>query len=229
MTLALPRAFQARPGASHAASASGCDTDSGQLADLFGFWAKRTHHPKRIVGPSKRYRTSARGLEVFAREAAFWSNCLNEKGTAREHTCAELIYMLTSHKCMASNVAYRGIRFTVIYAIRTDESIPALDFFEGLDRQWQARFLTLYTRLGDTGRISNPEQFSKFGDDFWEFKAFRYRMPCYYREGKQVVITHGFIKKKEGRAPEQENTRANDIRAEHERRLLLKNEHRRTK
>jgi Phage derived protein Gp49-like (DUF891) len=130
---------------------------------------------------------------------------------------------------MRSNVAYRGIRFTVVYAIRIDESIPALDFFDGLDRQWQARFLTLYTRLGDSGRISNPEQFSKFGDDFWEFKAFRYRMPCYYREGRQVVITHGFIKKKEGRAPEQEKTRASDIRREYEEKLELESKNRRTK
>jgi hypothetical protein len=130
---------------------------------------------------------------------------------------------------MRSNVAYRGGRFTIVYAIRGDESIPALDFFDGLDRQWQARFLTLYTRLGDTGRINNTDQFSKFGDDFWEFKAFRYRMPCYYREGRKVVITHGFIKKKEGRAPEQEKRRAEDIQAEYEEKLNLGTTNRRTK
>lgn len=137
--------------------------------------------------------------------------------------------MLTFDQCMTSNVAYRGVRFTVVYAIRNDESIPALDFFDGLERQWQARFLTLYTRLGDSGRISNDQQFSKFGDDFWEFKAFRYRMPCYYREGRLVVITHGFIKKKEGRAPEQEKTRTRDIRREHEEKLELESKNRRTK
>jgi hypothetical protein len=130
---------------------------------------------------------------------------------------------------MRTNVAYRGICLTVVYAIRADDSIPALDFFDGLDRQWQARFLTLYTRLGDSGRISNLEQFSKFGEGFWEFKAFRYRMPCYYREGRQVVITHGFIKKKEGRAPEQEKTRACDIWREHEEKLKLESKNRRTK
>ena len=122
---------------------------------------------------------------------------------------------------MANNVAYRGQQFTIVYAIRNDDSIPAQDFFEALDRQWQARFLTLYTRLGDTGRISNPEHFSKFGNDFWEFKAFRYRMPCYHCEGRLVVITHGFTKKKEGRAPEQEIDRAERIQNEYEEKLVL--------
>ena len=130
---------------------------------------------------------------------------------------------------MADNVAYRGVRFTVVYAIRNDESLPALAFFRGLDPQWQGRFLTLFTRLGDTGRISNPEQFSKFGEDFWEFKAFRYRMPCYYREGKLVVVTHGFVKKKEGRAPKQEEDRANSIKHEYEERLKVRVQNRRTK
>lgn len=137
--------------------------------------------------------------------------------------------MLTFEKCMVNNVAYRGQQFTIVYAIRNDDSIPARNFFDNLDRQWQARFLTLYTRLGDTGRITNIEQFSKFGDDFWEFKAFRYRMPCYYREGRQLVITHGFIKKKEGRAPEQEIDRAEKIQSEYEEKLKLQTQNRRTK
>ena len=114
------------------------------------------------------------------------------------------------------SVAYRGVRLKVVFAIRDDESIPARNFFDGLDRQWQARFLTLYTRLGDTGRISNPEQFSKFGDDFWEFKAFQVRMICYFLPGRRVVVTHGFAKKKDA-FDKREIRRAEAIKSEYER------------
>ena len=120
---------------------------------------------------------------------------------------------------MESNIAYRGVRFTIEYAIRNDNSIPALDYFNGLETRWQARLLTLYTRLGDSGRISNPEQFNKFIDEFFEFKAFQVRMPCYFRPGSRVVITHGFYKKKEGSAPKQEGERAKTIKQEYEQRL----------
>lgn len=120
---------------------------------------------------------------------------------------------------MASNIAYRGVRFSIEYAIRNDNSVPAQDYFHGLETRWQARLLTLYQRLGDTGRISNTEQFNKFADEFFEFKAFQVRMPCYFRSDKRVVITHGFFKKKEGSAPKQEGERAKVIKQEYENRL----------
>src|SRR5579863_2394394 len=101
-------------------------------------------------------------------------------------------------------VAYRGIRFTVEYAIRCDGSVPAQDFFHVIEARWQARLVVLFKLLGDTGLIRNPEQFRKFTDGFFEFKAFQVRMPCYFRPDKRVVITHGFAKKKEGPAPRPE-------------------------
>src|SRR5438309_2363344 len=109
---------------------------------------------------------------------------------------------------MIQRIAYRGPKFTIEYAIRTDGSAPAQDFFNSLDTRWQARLVTLFIRLGDSGRISNTEQFNKFSDEFFEFKAFQCRMPCYFRPDRRVVITHGFIKKKEGSAPRQEGERA---------------------
>jgi hypothetical protein len=116
-------------------------------------------------------------------------------------------------------IAYRGSRFTVEFAIRADGSVPGLDFFNQVEERWEARLLVLFKLLGDTGRINSQEQFRKFAGDFFEFKAFQNRMPCYYRADKRVVITHGFIKKKEGAAPKQEANRAELIREEYERRL----------
>jgi hypothetical protein len=54
----------------------------------------------------------------------------------------------------------------------------------------------LFKRLGDEGRISNREKFKPIENtEFWEFKSFQIRMPCYFRQDRRVVITHGFLKK----------------------------------
>lgn len=116
-------------------------------------------------------------------------------------------------------IAYRGSRFTIEWAIRVDGSVPGQAFYNDLDTRWQARLITLFTRLGDSGLIRNTEQFNKFVDDFFEFKAFQVRMPCYFRPGRRVVITHGFFKKKEGAAPESERERARTIKREYEEKL----------
>jgi hypothetical protein len=81
--------------------------------------------------------------------------------------------------------------------------------------------LVLYKRLGDEGRISNPEQFGPIeGTDFFEFKAFQVRMPCYFRPDKRVVITHGFLKKSD-RIRRGDLDRARNIKEAYEK--LLKN------
>jgi hypothetical protein len=124
---------------------------------------------------------------------------------------------------MESNVAHSGPRFTIEYAIRNDATVPGRDFFNSLEPRWKARLLTLYSKLCEAGVIRNTEQFNKFGvDDFFEFKAYQVRMPCYFRPGKRVVITHGFIKKREGTAPRSESERARSIRAEYEDRITSK-------
>lgn len=124
-------------------------------------------------------------------------------------------------------IAYRGVRFTIEYAIRRDGTVPALNFFNVTETRWQARLIILFKLLGDTGLIRNPEQFRKFTDGFFEFKAFQVRMPCYFRPDKRVVITHGFTKKKEGAAPRQEIERAGQIRVEYEEKLTLDSRNRR--
>jgi hypothetical protein len=71
-------------------------------------------------------------------------------------------------------VAYAGSRFTVSFA-RTMNGSPG---------------------YGEKGRISNREHFKKIEEtEFFEFKSFQIRMPCYYLPGRLMVITHGFIKK----------------------------------
>ncbi|MEO8724494.1 MAG: type II toxin-antitoxin system RelE/ParE family toxin [Acidobacteriaceae bacterium] len=97
--------------------------------------------------------------------------------------------------------------------------MPAEVFLLKQPIQHQARLSVLFEKLSDHGQISNREQFKKLTRELWEFKAFQIRMPCYFRPDRRVVVTHGFIKKKD-RVDKQELTRAEAIRNEYERSLI---------
>jgi hypothetical protein len=66
--------------------------------------------------------------------------------------------------------------------------------------------------------VTNREQFKKIeGEDFFEFKNFRIRMPCYFHRAGRLILTHGFIKKEPWIRPE-EIERMKRIRDEYEKR-----------
>jgi len=67
--------------------------------------------------------------------------------------------------------------------------------------------------LGDRGWINNDQKFKPLGTDkLFEIKDFQIRMPC-FRDGDVMVITHGFLKKRDAVPPE-EIERAKRIRSE---------------
>jgi hypothetical protein len=74
--------------------------------------------------------------------------------------------------------------------------------------------LRLFNKIGEQGRIANKEQFKRIeGTEFFEFKNFQIRMPCFFLPGSLVVITHGF-RKKGDRIPPSEIDRATRIKQE---------------
>lgn len=117
---------------------------------------------------------------------------------------------------MPSRLAYAGCKLTIEFAELRDGSIPGLEFLNSLDARWQAQMHVLFERLGDEGRISNREKFKRIEDtEFWEFKAFQVRMPCYYRSNARVVITHGFMKRSD-RIRRGDLERARNIKSQYE-------------
>ena len=86
---------------------------------------------------------------------------------------------------MRRPIACAGPLMTVVYAVCANGVSPGWDFYSG--------------ELDDT--------------DFFEFKSFQVRMPCYFQPGRTLVITHGF-RKKGGRIPPSEIARAKRIRKE---------------
>jgi len=76
--------------------------------------------------------------------------------------------------------------------------------------------LALLQRAADYGwmNINNAEKFKKIADGWFEFKCHQIRMPCFC-SGRDLILTHGFIKKKDDFSPSEIN-HAKLIKAEHE-------------
>jgi len=110
---------------------------------------------------------------------------------------------------MARRVAYQGPVFAIAFARKKSGDCPACEFFDGLSLLDKAKLMALFQIAGDHGKFHNPEKFGDLGDGLYEFKSFQIRMPFAYAKNERglILITHGFVKKKD-RTPEEEITRA---------------------
>lgn len=101
-------------------------------------------------------------------------------------------------------VLYKGKFHTVELAIATNDRCPGKKFLDGLSKSDREKILRIIKRLADEGKVTNREQFKKIeGENFFEFKNFQIRMPCYFHPDGRVIITHGFMKKGDSIGPEQ--------------------------
>jgi phage-related protein len=111
---------------------------------------------------------------------------------------------------MERTVAYRGLRYTIAYAVERRGGSPGAVFFDALSLLDKAKLMKLFEMLGEHGKITNPEKFGDLGDGFREFKSHQIRMPCHFAKGGLVLVTHGFIKQRD-KAPKEEIARAKRI------------------
>jgi hypothetical protein len=116
---------------------------------------------------------------------------------------------------MRRPVAYSGQRYTIVYAVCLNEESPGEEFYDQLKDSDKAKLNKLFEYLGDHGAIRNEEKFKKIDESFFEFKSHQIRMPCYFTPDGLVIITHGFVKKKD-KMPPAELRRAERIRSEDE-------------
>jgi len=115
-------------------------------------------------------------------------------------------------------VLYKGEFHTVELAITANDRCPAKKFLDGLSKLDREIILRIVKRLADKGKVTNPKQFKKIeGTDFFEFKNFQIRMPCYFHPDGRIIITHGFPKKGDSIKPD-EIDRMKRIRNENEKR-----------
>ena len=116
---------------------------------------------------------------------------------------------------MEDVVAYRGRRFLIEYAICTNGSCPAKEFFDSLLERDQAKLMALFVRMGDEGSIRNEEKFKRIeGTEYFAFKSFQTRVISCFQPGRRLILLCGLGKKKD-RYPPAEIERANRIFKEH--------------
>lgn len=111
---------------------------------------------------------------------------------------------------------YRGQRFDVECAVRTNGKCESKVFLDSLTVSDRAKIIKNIKRFANAGKIRNREKFKKVeGTDFWEFKEFQTRILMYYCARGHIALTHGFVKKGD-RIPKQQIERAYTIKEEYE-------------
>lgn len=99
-----------------------------------------------------------------------------------------------------------------VEAANDQGTYPAWEFLKTLDLADQKKMQVMFDRMAATGSIANRERFKKIEDDLWEFKSHQIRMPCFFKPGRKLYVTHGFIKK-QNKIPKEEIERARRIMA----------------
>ncbi len=97
-----------------------------------------------------------------------------------------------------------------IYAITNDGRCPVQEFIDGLESADQKKVIALLQRAANYGLSNNTEKFKKLKDNIWEFKSFQVRILCTLEGRKVIILTHGFIKKRD-KAPSSEIVRAKEL------------------
>lgn len=100
----------------------------------------------------------------------------------------------------------------VVFFLEDDESVPFLDWMDGLATKVQDKALERIKRLTECGHELRRPEADFLRDDIYELRirrgSLRYRI-LYFFHGQQGVLSHGFIKK-QGQVPPGEIDRAMD-------------------
>ena len=98
-------------------------------------------------------------------------------------------------------IVYDGEAFTIEWYYDQKGKSQPYDFLESLTFQEQAHLLKLVKLMGDIGQIHDKTKFRNEGDKIFAFKPKPNRFLCFFMEGRKIIITNGFVKKKEKLSP----------------------------
>ncbi len=98
-------------------------------------------------------------------------------------------------------------RMADIYAYHNPRNEAlAVDFIDGLNSSDQSKLTRLLEAFVERGEIRNTEKFKHEKDGIFAFKSYQVRILCFYlpdASKRSVVLTHGFIKKREELPPKE--------------------------
>lgn len=100
-------------------------------------------------------------------------------------------------------IVYNGEAFTIEWYYDQKGKSQPRDFYEKLDQDQKIQLLKLVKIIGDIGQIRNKTKFRSEGDKIFAFKPKPNRFLCFFMEGKKIIITNGFVKKKDKLSPEE--------------------------
>ena len=124
-----------------------------------------------------------------------------------------------SKKLNKSKLVYDGKVFKIEFFVTESGKVPAEEWLESLTEKQQAKFVALFMRFGDLGKIWNERKFKHLSgtDQIFEFKVDSGRVLSFFFYGKRLVLTHGFSKKS-AKTPKKEIEMAEKFKQEFEKR-----------
>ena len=99
------------------------------------------------------------------------------------------------------NLLLAGHKLHIIFAIRTNGSMPTKEFFDNeLSDSERRKFRPPMERLAESRYVANREHFKKVEgtEHLWEFKSHQIRLLGFYLDDGRFALVHG-IKKKQDR------------------------------
>lgn len=123
---------------------------------------------------------------------------------------------------LKSFIAYKGPEFTVEWYYTKDGKSPALEYFISLDREEKIKTMNLFELMATEGKIFNKQKFRHEGEGIYAFKPKPNRFMCFFFVGKKIIVTNGFLKKKDELSPK-EKKRALQYQKDFEKRFNEEN------
>lgn len=115
-------------------------------------------------------------------------------------------------------IAYAGPKFVIECYFTEDGEMPAFDYFLELDDDDKIKTLDLFRLISTEGKIYNQQKFRNEHDKIYAFKPKPHRFMCFFFVGKRIIVTNGFVKKKDD-LPPQEKKRALKRQSDYENRF----------
>ncbi len=91
--------------------------------------------------------------------------------------------------------AYNGSKLNIQFVEFENGKCEGEDFYNSLSDENKVGIYKLFMALGNTGFIKSKTSFINEGDKIFAFKHNQVRFLCFFGKNKEVIITHGFIKK----------------------------------
>jgi len=118
-----------------------------------------------------------------------------------------------------SKLVYEGEIFRIEFYVDSSGNSPAENWLDELPTKKQQKFIALFVRLGDHGKIWNERKFKHLADtdQIFEFKVDDSRVLSFFFYGKRLILTTGFTKKST-KTPKRQISKAETYKRDFEKR-----------